>query len=164
MKRATRTRTLFAAGGLLAAFGVASLSSAQNPPGPPSYGYVYGRVLVGGENISPEIQPVVAFVNGKSCGGGSAQTFVAVEGQDVPAEDVGRTVFVIDVLADGTKNYERSGCGHPGDPIALYFPAIGRSATFTPLFQAGPLRADIELDVVFAQRASLPQVASDGAD
>lgn len=164
MKRNMHTRLLLAASGLLAALSWASLSLAQNPPGPPSYAYLYGQALVGGENINPAIQPVVAFVNGKSCGSGTAQTFIATKGQDVPDEDVGRTVYVIDVLADGTKNYERPGCGHPGDPITIYFPDIERMSSFEPLFQAGGLRANLELDVTLSHRGVLPQLASDGGD
>jgi hypothetical protein len=117
---------------------------------------------VGGENIVPETQPIVAFVNGVSCGGSPAMTSVATDGDDVPEEDVGRTVYVIDVLANGTNTYERPGCGQPGLPITLYFPAIGRMSTQQPLFQSGPTRADLELDVVLSQRAGIPQLAADG--
>ena len=164
MKLFTRTRALTGAGGLVAIATFGSLAVAQSPPSPPTFTYLYGQALVGGENLSPENQPVVAFVNGRSCGGGTAQTFVATEGQDVPVEDVGRTVYVIDVLADGTNNYERAGCGHPGDPILLYFPMSGRMASTQPLFQAGPLRADVDLGVALPQRASIPQVTSDGGN
>jgi hypothetical protein len=106
---------------------------------------------------------VIAFVNGQSCGA-PANTLVAVEGDDVPEEDVGRTVYVIDVLANGANNYEREGCGQPGDAIMLYFPASGRASSEQPLFQAGPSRVDLELDVMLGHRVGLPSLASDGTD
>ncbi|MGH2627842.1 MAG: hypothetical protein ACRDHY_14465, partial [Anaerolineales bacterium] len=110
-----RTRTAaatIAATAFAAAVGCAALVQAQ-APAPPTFGYLFGQVTVEGENIAPETQPVIAFVNGVSCG--SAQTFIAIEGDEVPPADVGRTVYVIDVFADGARNYERPGCGHPGD-------------------------------------------------
>ncbi len=153
-----------ATGGIATALGWAALVQAQTPPGPPTFAYVYGRVTLNGENITPETQPVLAFVNGNSCGGAPAQTFVATDGDVVPEEDIGATVYVIDVLADGENTYERDGCGNPGDPIVLYLPGIGRMAGVQPLFQAGPIRADIELDVSLQFRASLPQLATDAAN
>ena len=147
-----------------AAAGWAALAGAQSPPGAPTFAYVYGRVLQGGENISPEAQPVIAIVNGASCGGTPTTTLVATEGDDVPEEDVGRTVYVIDVLANGTNTYERAGCGQPGLPITLYFPAIGRMSSQQPLFQAGPIRADLELDIALIHRSTVSQVASDGSN
>jgi hypothetical protein len=145
--------------------GIASwaLAESQAQPAPPTFAYLFGRVTVEGENVSPEAQPVLAFVNGKSCGE-AATTFVATEGEDVPDDDVGSTVYVIDVLGDGTHNYEREGCGHPGDPITIYLPTIGRMASARPLFQAGPTRADVELDILLAFRAGVPQLASDASN
>ena len=140
---------------------VAALAQA---PSPPTFAYLYGRVAVDGANVVPETQPVIAFVNGKSCEGAPTQTFVAAEGDDVPPEDIGRTVYVIDVLADGENVYEREGCGHPGDPILLYLPAIGRMSSTQPLFQPGPLRADLPLDLWLSYRQVVPAVASEGAD
>ena len=147
-----------------AAIGWAALAGAQSPPGAPTFAYLYGQVLVGGENVAPESQPVIAFVNGISCGGAPTTTLVATEGDDVPEEDIGRTVYVIDVLANGTNNYERTGCGEPGLPIMLYLPAIGRMSSQQPLFQSGPIRADLELDIALTQRAGIPQLAADGAN
>ncbi len=141
--------------------GWAALAQAQTVPSPPTFAYLYGRVTVGVENVSPETQPVLAFVNGTSCGGAPTETFIATEGDDTPDEDVGATVYVIDVLADGESSYEREGCGHPGDPITIYLPSIGRMGSSQPLFQAGHTRADIELDVVLQFRASVPQLAID---
>lgn len=151
----------FGAGGIVAALGWTAFAQAQSPPGPPTFAYLYGRVTLNGANVSPEMQPVVAFVNGNSCGGAPAQTFVATDGDDVPDQDIGATVYVVDVLAGGAATYEREGCGHAGDPVILYFPAVGRMAAAQPLFQAGPIRADIELDIALQFRASLPQVATD---
>lgn len=151
---------VIAVSGALAA--LVSLGLAESQPVPPSFAYLYGRVLVEGENISPESQPVMAFVNGKSCGGAPSNTFVAIEGEGVPDEDVGRTVYVLDVLADGTKVYERPGCGHTGDQVILYFPVIGRMSSQRPLFQPGPQRADLELDIALQFRAGIPAIATDG--
>lgn len=143
---------------------VCSLALALAQPSPPTFAYLYGQVLVGGQNISPQTQPVIAFVNGKSCTGTPTTTFVATEGDDIPEEDVGRTVYVIDVLADGSALYERPGCGQAGDPIIFWFPEIGRMPSTRPLFQPGPTRADLELDVHLAYRGVVPELASEGAD
>jgi hypothetical protein len=139
------------------------LAGAQSPPAAPTFAYIYGQALINGQNLTPEVQPVIAFVNGQSCGA-PATTLVATEGDDVPEEDVGRTVYVIDVLADGTDNYERPGCGEAGDPVVLYFPASGRISTDQPIFQSGPIRADLDLDVALDNRAGLPSLASDGTN
>jgi hypothetical protein len=141
----------------------AAAAEAQSPPAPPTFAYLYGRATVGGENIVPESQPLLAFVNGKSCGAMAANTFVAADGDGVPEEDVGSTVYVIDVLAGGDRNYERPGCGQTGDPITLYPPAMGRLPSVQPLFRAGPMRADLEFDVNLQFRAILPQLAPDSA-
>jgi hypothetical protein len=150
---------------MLVAAGIASIAAAaQGQPAPPTFAYLNGRVTVNEANVSPEYQPVLAFVHGNSCGGALTNTFVATEGDDVPEEDVGSTVYVIDVLSDGSQNYERAGCGRPGDVITLYLPSIGRMASAQPLFQAGPTRADIELDVALDFRARAPQLAGDPLD
>jgi hypothetical protein len=164
MPRIRRPLATFIIAAASTAAGWAALAGAQSPPGAPTFAYVYGQVLVGGANISPETQPVIAFVNGVSCGGTPTTTLVATAGDDVPEEDIGRTVYVIDVLANGTNNYERVGCGQPGVPIMLYLPSMGRMSSQQPLFQSGPIRADLELDIALSQRTGIPQLASDGAN
>lgn len=164
MPRTRRPLATLTIAAVSVALGWAALAAAQSPPGAPTFAYVYGQVLIGGANISPETQPVIAFVNGVSCGGTPTTTIVAAEGDDVPEEDIGRTVYVIDVLANGTNTYERLGCGQPGIPITLYLPSIGRMSSQQPLFQSGPIRVDLELDVALSQRAGIPQLAADGAN
>ena len=66
------------------------------------------------------------------------------------------------MLADGTGEGDRPGCGHIGDPVTLYFPALGRIAGFHPTFQVGGLRVDVDLTQSLGQRQSLGFLASDG--
>lgn len=103
------------------AFAVVSAVSAAGPP-QPDFAWPYGKVQQDGANITPGVQRVIALVNGKACGEG--MTLVAQAGPGVPAGDVGKTVYVVDVLADGTSPGQRVGCGHPGDIISLYFPGF----------------------------------------
>jgi hypothetical protein len=109
----------------------------------------------------PEVQPVVAFVHGQPCGSGS--TLVAGPGPDVPAEDTGKTVYVLNVLAAGTGTGQAPGCGDPGDPVLLYFPLLGRYAAEILVFSVGEERANITLGPPFAMRLPLPFVSNDGA-
>lgn len=135
-------------------------AGAVDPPRPDFF-WPYGIVQVDGANVSPPEQPVVAFMGGTACG--SAMTKVALAGQDVPPGDVGKTVYVVDVLADGPGPGQRVGCGRVGQPVTLYFPASGRIASFHPTFQVGGLRVDIELTQVLAERRIGAQVSADGA-
>jgi hypothetical protein len=41
---------------------------------------------------------------------------------------------------------------------------MGRMSSQQPLFQSGPIRADLELDIALSQRTGIPQLASDGAN
>jgi hypothetical protein len=125
------------------------------------FAYLYGRVAVDGECRAGDAARL-AFV-GKSCEV-RPRNFVTTEGDDIPPEDIGKTVYVVDVLADGHNVYEREGCAHPGDPILLYLPAIGRMSSTQPLFQPGPVRADLQLDIWLGYRQVVPAVASEGAD
>uniref|UniRef100_UPI00332CC1B7 hypothetical protein n=1 Tax=Pseudoalteromonas sp. 5-MNA-CIBAN-0065 TaxID=3140421 RepID=UPI00332CC1B7 len=85
-------------------------------------------------------QPVIAIVRGRACGEGT--TTVATE----PPADAGKTVYVLQVLADGPEAGQRPGCGRDGDVAMLYFPAAGRIALEQPLFQTGQtVRADLTL-------------------
>ena len=134
---------------------------AVDPPRPDFF-WPYGIVQLDGANLSPAEQPVVAFVGGTACG--SAMTKVALAGQDVPAGDVGKTVYVVDVLADGAGRGQRAGCGRVGQPVTLYFPASGRIASFHPTFQVGGLRVDVALTQVLGERRMAVQVSADGTE
>ena len=157
-RRRPGSRRLVACFAALAACGV-GVVAAQNPPQPDFY-WPYGVVAVGTANIDPADQPVVAFVNGTACG--SARTKTAVAGPGVPASDVGKTVYVVDILADGTAGGQRRGCGHPGDRVILYFPVSGRVAAQRPAFRVGGERVDLDLTVELADHVPLPMTASDG--
>lgn len=132
---------------------------AADPP-QPDFFWPYGTVQVAGENLAPETQPVLALVNGKVCG--EATTLIATPGPGVPPGDVGKTVYVIDVLADGGSTGQRAGCGNPGDSVMLYFPLSSRIALQQLSFFAGGQRADIELGVELQYRLQGPMLANDG--
>jgi hypothetical protein len=137
----------------------ASLVRAADPP-QPDFFWPYGRVRADGANIVPAEQSVLALVNGKVCG--QATTLVAAAGPGVPAEDVGKTVYVIDVLADGSNSGQRSGCGHPGDPVTLYFVGARRVALQQPQFVTGGQRNDVDLGPELQFRLQGPMLANDG--
>ncbi len=144
-----------------AVVGLALVAVHADGPPQPDFFWPYGTVQIDGANIEPAEQPVIAFVNGKSCG--DAFTKVAPEGPDTPEGDAGKTVYVVDVLADGTNPGDRAGCGRAGDPVSFYFPPIGRMAAQQPLFTAGSARVDLDLSVELANRLVAPMAASDGA-
>ncbi|WP_322797005.1 hypothetical protein [Tepidiforma sp.] len=131
-------------------------------PGPPDFAWPYGIVRLDGANIEPPIQPVIALVNGRACG--SDLTRIAEPGPGTPPTDVGRTAYVVDVLADGQAPGQRPGCGVPGLPILLYFPALGRFALQQPTFAPGPQRLDLDLGPGLPYRLASPVVASDGTN
>ena len=135
-------------------------AQAQTPPAPDFY-WPFGKVQVFGGNLSPSVQPVIAFVNGKACG--TAQVSVAPQADGTPLGDVGRTVYVIDVLADGTGIGQRPGCGRPGDVVTLYFPKSG-IALQRPLFRQGGQRVDLDIGIQTIYRLQAPMMAADGAD
>ena len=151
-------------GAVLASFalGGALLSSAvaSSPPAP-DYFWPYGKVLIDGANITPEVQPVIAFVNGRVCG--TAQPLVATAADGTPADDVGRTVYVIDVAANGGGVGQRPGCGHANDRVVLYFPASHRMGSQQPIFKQGGERVDLELGVNLQYQLRATQIAGDGA-
>ncbi|MEP7216687.1 MAG: hypothetical protein ABI782_10580 [Anaerolineaceae bacterium] len=132
---------------------------ADSPPAPDFY-WPYGKVQIFGGNLSPSVQPVIAFVNGKACG--AAQVTVALPADGTPIGDVGRTVYVIDVLADGTGIGQRPGCGRAGDPVSLYFPKSG-VAVQRPLFKQGGERVDLDIGVQTIYHLRAPFMASDGS-
>ncbi len=151
-----RSRRRMAA--LLVSFvlGGAFIASAfAQAPTAPDFFWPYGKVLIGGANLDPVVQPVVAFVNGNACGSG--ETLVATAAEGTPADDVGKTVYVLDVLADGTSVGQRPGCGHPGDAVTLYFPASHSVASQQPTFVPGGQRVDLDLgtNLPYRQQAAL---------
>ena len=138
----------------------ASLAAADSPPAPDFY-WPYGKVQIFGANLSPSVQPVIAFVNGKACG--AAEVRVAPQADGTPIGDVGRTVYVINVLADGTAIGQRPGCGRAGDPVMLYFPKTG-IALQQPLFKQGGQRVDTDIGIRTIYRLQAPLMAADGAN
>ena len=157
-----RTRTARTLAGVLAFSLLAGLLTpafAQNSP-QPDFFWPYGRVQQGGTNIVPETQTVVGLVNGKACG--EAVTKVAQAGPGVPAGDVGKTVYVVDILANGTGPGQRPGCGTPGASVQLYFAGSHRMASQQTFFTAGPQRFDVELGPELGFRLTAPVLASDG--
>ena len=150
---------LFILAGALFGAGHLSAGRADSPPFPDFF-WPYGRVQVNAVNISPDVQPVVAVVNGHNCGAGSTKTAVADPGN--PVEDTGKTVYVIDVAGDGGSATQKAGCGRVGDLVMLYFPAMHRLALQTPSFQVGGQRVNIDLasPLIFRRMALL--VSSDG--
>ncbi|MFN0145531.1 MAG: hypothetical protein ACKVT1_03395 [Dehalococcoidia bacterium] len=113
-------------------------------------------MTVGTANIDPPEQPIIALVNGVACG--LARTKVAAAGPEVPAADVGKTVYVVDILADAA----RRGCGRPGDAVTFYLPAERRIAAQRPLFRIGGERIDLDLTVELTNQVPFPMTASDG--
>jgi hypothetical protein len=146
---------------LLLALGAATLVRAQDPPQPDFY-WPYGRVQLNGENIDPAVQPVIGIVNGRACG--EASTLVATEGDGVPEGDVGKTVYVVDIVAEGSGAGHRLGCGRAGDSVMLYFPESRRLAQQQPLFFVGGQRVDVDLGAELSFRLQGPMVASDGVN
>jgi len=132
------------------------LASAQQPVPDSSY----GSVQQDGANISPEQQPVVAIIRGGACG--AATTLLAPAGSETPPEDVGKTVYAIDILADGSGPGQRAGCGQSGDQVLFYFPVAGRLATQTAVFQPGVDRLNLDLGAPLTTRLTVQSVSDDG--
>jgi hypothetical protein len=142
-----------------AAFVIAFAALAQDAPLPDFY-WPYGQVQVDGSNIEPPAQPVIAIVRGQACG--SSTTLVAQPGPETPAADANKTVYVVNVRADGTGGGQRPGCGRPGDPVLFYFPILRRFATTMPLFRQGEERVNLSLGPPMTTRLPLPFVSDDG--
>jgi hypothetical protein len=138
-----------------------STAAADTPP-VPDFFFPYGKVQMGGANLNPTVQPVIAFVNGKACG--DSQTLVAPAAPDTPPDDVGKTVYVVDVLANGAALGQRPNCGHPGDTVSLYFPVAHAIGNQTPSFQQGGQRVDLDLTTNLSHRLTTPQVAIDASN
>lgn len=151
--------------GVLASFclGLAGFSAVRaiDPP-QPDFFWPYGRVQLDGANIAPAAQRVIGIVNGRACG--EAETFLVDEGPGVPPADAGKTVYVVDVLADGPNAGQRPGCGHPGDTVTLYFPDAHRFAVQQAAFVPGSARLDVDLGPELSHRLPGPMLASDGVN
>jgi hypothetical protein len=141
------------------ALAIASVAAADGPPAPDFF-WPYGRVQLLGANIVPEVQPVVAIIAGKTCG--LDQTRVATVDPGNPPEDIGKTVYVVDVLSGGTGTGQRAGCGRAGDPVTLYFPKMHRFARQQPAFQQGGLRVNLDLGPELSNRVVSALAAADG--
>ncbi len=161
MRMTRRAVSILTGASLLGGAFFAANVSAQ-APGPPDFFLIYGQVQVNGANISPEVQPVIAYVNGKVCGQG--ETLVATEGENVPESEIGKTVYRIDVRADGTRVDQTPGCGRSGDKVTLYFPSIQRFGAQEPTFKTGSERVDIALGGALQYRLVSPLVARDGSN
>lgn len=143
---------------LSAILGGAPGALAQAPPPAPTFYWPYGIVQIAGTNLTPAVQPIIAFVNGRVCGSGITAVAAAAEG--TPAGDVGKTVYVIDVLADGSATGERPGCGHAGDAVTLYFTKSGIAAQ-QPAFKQGGQRVNLDITTQMGFRATMPALAAD---
>jgi len=135
-------------------------SAQQGPPSVPDFFWPYGRVRLDGADISPAQQPVIAFVGGQHCGNDT--TRVATADDTTPAEDVGHTVYVVNVMAAGTAPGQAPGCGTPGAAVQFWFPVSGYLALQVPLFATGGQRIDLDLGTRLGERRTLPQLVSDG--
>jgi len=124
-----------AAGGIVPLF----VALASDPP-LPTEARLYGTVDLAGVNLDPVVQPVIALIAGHPCGAGT--TFLNGPSE---SDDPGKTVYVIDVVADGTRANEVPGCGRPGTPVRLYFPASGQMAPATVPFASGIARFNVSL-------------------
>lgn len=147
--------------GALATAGAWGAAQAADPPAPDFF-WPYGRALVAGQNLSPPSQTVVAFVNGRACG--QSTTLVAPPADGTPPGDVNRTVYVVDVLADGAGAGQLPGCGHPGDPVTLYFSGSKRVAVQQPLFKQGGERWDLDLGPELSYHVAGAMLAFDGGN
>ncbi len=147
------------AGAALVACTAGGVAFAQTPP-QPDFFWPYGTIQQSGANLVPEEQSLLAFVRGAACG--ATRTLVGTAGPGTPAGDVGKTVYAIDVLADGPGSGQREGCGRDGDPVLFYLPEISRVSEQKPAFHQGDERVNLTMDVVLGVRLVLPVVSDDG--
>ena len=143
---------------LLLALSAVTLTRADNPPAPDFY-WPYGLARANGASVDPATQTLIEFVRGNSCG--DTQTKVALAGPNVPTSDIGNTVYVVDIAANGSLPGERPGCGQTGDPVLFYLPGMHRTALQQPLFHQGNERVDLDFDNQLPYQRRAPQVASD---
>ena len=153
---------LVAVSALAALFGFRGTAEGVDPPpAPPDFTTVFGPVQLDGQNISPAVQPIVAFVNGNSCGDSEEQTQVASD-DPANAPDIGKTVYAISVFADGSGFGQSPGCGTSGDSIHFYLPALHRMANETATFDGvGFTRQELTLGPELQFRATVPVLAAD---
>ena len=146
--------------GLFASRGVAF--SVDPPPSPPDFTTVFGPVQVDGQNIVPSEQMVMAFVNGRSCGTDSTK----VASDDPSNEpDIGKTVYAVSVLADGSGFSQALGCGTNGDTVSFYFPDLHRLANESTMFSGvGFKREELTLGSEMSFRLPTTLVTADGID
>jgi hypothetical protein len=142
-----------------AALAALSAVAADSPP-IPDFFWPYGKALVNGANLVPAQQTVVGIVNNRACG--VDKTLVATASPGTPADDVGKTVYVVNILADGTASGQQKGCGHPGDPVIIYFPESHRVGFPQATFQQGGQRVDLNLGPELSFRQLVPLASSDG--
>ncbi len=138
-----------------AAVGLGAVAFAQMPPAPDFF-WPYGVARSGGMSVPPG-QPIIAFIRGLSCG--VDQTKIATAGP--PDSDIGKTVYVIEIAADGSGPAQRPGCGRAGDPVLFYLPAQHLTAIQQPAFHQGQERVDLDFENQLRFQARAPQVAGD---
>jgi hypothetical protein len=143
------------------AISASRVAVAADPP-QPDFFWPYGRVSVDGAPAQPTEQTVIGLVRGMACG--DAVTKVVQAGDGVPPEDVGATVYVVDVLAAGEDPGQRPGCGEPGDAVTLYFVGSRRIAVQQPSFVVGSQRVDVDLGPELSFQLVGAMVASDGTN
>jgi hypothetical protein len=142
--------------GLLAFRGVAS---GTVPPTPPDFSTVFGPVQLDGQNLQTSEQTLIAMVNGQACG----HTATQVASDDPSNEpDIGKTVFAVNVMANGSGFSQVPGCGTNGDIIHFYLPEEHRLATETSVFSGvGFQRQELTLDAELVNRLPVPLVTAD---
>ncbi|OAI43099.1 hypothetical protein AYO38_02690 [bacterium SCGC AG-212-C10] len=139
-----------------------AIAQAQGTPGHPDAYVPYGQVQTGAGNISPPVQTILAIVNGKVCG--MDQTLIATAGPGTPEEEVGKTVYSIEVKAEGPNVFDIPGCGKPGDTVVFYLPVLGRLADQRVPFKSAVIeRANLTFTTVLPHRVINPSAAKDGA-
>jgi hypothetical protein len=151
-----RTRVTLAAALVAAALGTGAVAAQSGPPFPDFF-WPYGTVQIGGENVTPPTQLVVALVNGRACGQTETKLAEAIPAN--PPADVGKTVFALTVHAGGDGPGQVEGCGRLGDRVIFWLPRTGAFASQQPFFAPGPLRVDLTLLTPLAHRVAVPLVS-----
>ncbi len=125
---------------------------AQDPP-LPDFAYRYGRVSPAANlDLQPAIGPSVALVQGRACGEGV--TLVAPTGS---GEDTGHTVYTLRIES----NAAVPGCGQPGQPFTIWFPAARRMAEAAGPWFTGSARMDVVAARELPFALAVPSVARD---
>ncbi len=129
-----------------------AVAMAQDFPPPPPSTY-YGNVPSGIASGQGVVAIVVDGGQSTACGSGATLTDSVS----------GKTVYVVDVVADAQK----VGCGKSGRTVMFYFTGAGggRISLDTPAGWSGPGPVKVDVNTVSAplpRRGSAPQVARDG--